>query len=106
MLFLLSSGALAHSQKLKTVPADGAILSEPPEVIEMVFDDPMRITFIRLVNSDGEELPLERETGLDASIDFRAFPDNLPPGQYRFEWRGLASDGHAMQGGFSFELAD
>ncbi len=97
---------VAHSKKEGTTPEDGARLSETPEMIHMVFDDPMRITFVRLVNAVGTEMPMERDTGLEPSLEFHAEPEPLQPGSYTVEWRGLAADGHAMQGSFSFELTD
>lgn len=102
----LSGGAFAHSEREGTTPADGAQLIETPEMIHMEFDEPMRITVVRLVNTDGDEVPIERGTGLEPSLEFHAEPEPLSPGSYTVEWRGLASDGHAMQGSFSFELVD
>ena len=106
LMVSLSAAALAHSQKEGTTPTDGAQLTETPETIRMVFDDPMRITMVRLVNAEGSEMPITRETGLEPSLEFHAAPEPLAPGRYTLEWRGLASDGHAMQGSFSFELTD
>jgi methionine-rich copper-binding protein CopC len=97
---------MAHSEKEGTTPVDGAQLTETPDMIHMVFDDPMRITMVRLLKADGTEIPMERDTGLEPSLEFHAEPAPLAPGSYTVEWRGLASDGHAMQGSFSFELAD
>ena len=101
---LLCGAAFAHSKKESTTPVDGAQLTETPDMIHMVFDDPMRITMVRLVNADGTEMPMVRETGLETTLEFHAEPEPLAPGGYTVEWRGLASDGHAMQGSFSFEL--
>lgn len=103
---LLSGAAFAHSDKEGTTPVDGAQLTETPEMIHMVFDNPMRITVVRLVDANGAEMPMERGTGLEPSLEFHAEPEPLSPGRYTVEWRGLASDGHAMQGSFSFELSD
>lgn len=103
---LLSGAAFAHSDKEGTTPFDGAQLTETPEMIHMVFDDPMRITMVRLVDANGTEMPMERGAGLEPALEFHAEPAPLSPGNYTVEWRGLASDGHAMQGSFSFELAD
>lgn len=105
-LSLLSSPAIAHSEKQGTTPADGAQLTETPEMIHMIFDDPMRITMVKLVDAGGAEMPMERETGLEPTLEFHAEPQPLTPGVYTVEWRGLAADGHAMQGSFSFELTD
>ena len=105
-LAVLGGDASAHSKKEGTTPADGAMLSEPPERIGMVFDDPMRITMVRLRDADGTEIPMARGTGLEPALEFHAAPDPMQPGRYTVEWRGLASDGHAMQGSFSFEVTD
>lgn len=102
----IGGAAFAHSEKEGTTPADGAELTETPEMIHMVFDDPMRVTMARLLNADGAEMPMERGTGLDPSLEFHAEPEPLAPGRYTMEWRGLASDGHPMQGSFSFQITD
>ena len=75
-------------------------------MIHMVFDEPMRLTIVRLLNADGIEMPMDRETKLERAKEFHAEPEPLPAGQYRVEWRGLAADGHAMQGSFSFKITD
>lgn len=103
---LLSGAALAHAKKSGTTPMDGAQLSETPEMIHMVFDGPMRITMVRLTDADGAEFPVARGTGMEPSLEFHAEPEPLAPGRYTVEWRGLAADGHAMQGSFSFDLID
>ena len=103
---LAATPLLAHSEKQGTTPEDGAQLAETPEMIHMVFADPMRVTMVRLLNADGADMPMERGTGLEPSLEFHAVPEALIPGSYTVEWRGLASDGHAMQGSFSFEIAD
>lgn len=101
----MASAALAHSKAEDTTPANEAIV-ETVEVIEMRFDDPMRVTAIALTGPDGE-LEITRETGLDPVTEFRAMPpEELPAGAYRVDWRGLSSDGHPMQGSFDFTVAD
>lgn len=102
----VSGAAFAHSKKEATTPADGAQLTETPEMLHMVFDDPMRITMVRLINADGAEMPITRETGLEPTLEFHAEPEPLSEGNYTVEWRGLAADGHAMQGSFSFVVSD
>ena len=97
--------AFAHSKSEATTPADGATVTEVPE-LSMRFDNPMRIISVTLTSSDGD-LEIERETGMDPVNEFRAMPlEQLAPGSYRFDWRGMASDGHPMQGSFSFTVAE
>ena len=97
--------AFAHSKSEATTPANGATVTEVPELI-MRFDDPMRIISVTLTSQDGD-VEIERETGMDPATEFRALPfEELPAGSYRFDWRGMASDGHPMQGSFSFTVTE
>lgn len=97
--------AVAHSKKEATIPADGAVLSVAPSEIGISFDAPMRITLTTLKTLNGKEIPLARNDGMQPVTEFRATPESLAPGEYEVEWRGLAEDGHAMQGSFRFEIA-
>ncbi|MEL7181579.1 MAG: copper resistance CopC family protein [Pseudomonadota bacterium] len=97
--------AAAHSKSEATTPGDGATVSEVPE-LSMRFDDPMRIIAVTLT-SEGSDIAIERETGMDPAKEFRAMPSEaLAPGDYLLEWRGMASDGHPMQGSFSFTVIE
>jgi len=97
--------ALAHSKSEATTPADGATVREVSE-LSMRFDDPMRIISVTLTSPEGD-IEIERETGMDPATEFRALPmEELTPGSYRFDWRGMASDGHPMQGSFSFTVTE
>lgn len=105
MLALTPTLVSAHSEKQGTTPADGATVTEVPE-LSMRFDDPMRIITVTLTSPDGT-IDIERETGMDQGLEFRAAPTiPLAPGDYTFDWRGMASDGHPMQGSFSFTVTD
>ena len=100
----LATNALAHAKAENTSPANEATV-KTVDVIEMRFDDPMRVTAITLTGPDGE-VAIERETGMEAVTEFRALPQaDLTEGEYTVDWRGLAADGHPMQGTFRFTVA-
>lgn len=97
----------AHSKKQATVPADGAVLAVSPETIAMTFDMPLRVTLIALRDQSGADHPLTRTDNMQPVSDFAATPPaTLSAGKYTVEWRGLATDGHPMQGQFSFDIAE
>lgn len=98
--------AQAHSKKEATEPADGAILEMSPSAISMRFDMPMRVTLISLTDQDGAAHDVVRRDNMQPVSEFSAAPPALPAGQYKVEWRGLAADGHPMQGTFSFEISN
>lgn len=97
--------AQAHSKQEATQPANGAVLSAAPEVIVMTFDMPMRVTLFTLTDQDGAKHDINRSDNMQPVLEFAAEPGPLPAGQYTVEWRGLAADGHPMQGTFGFEVA-
>ena len=105
-MVLAQSAVLAHSKNQTTTPVDGAVLEATPEVIGLTFSRPMRITFIRLTDTDGVDHILTRTDDMALVVEFFATPDDLPPGNYVIQWRGLSEDGHPTQGGFSFAIAE
>ncbi|MDF9303069.1 copper resistance protein CopC [Tritonibacter mobilis] len=103
-LACISSGAFAHSRVDTTTPADGDVMSEVPAQISFDFADDIRLTRVEMTHAEHPSVQLD--LGDHKSFD-RAF--NLPlndmgAGTYQIEWRGLSIDGHAMQGGFTFEV--
>ncbi len=99
----IATSVWAHSKSEKTEPVDGSTVASV-ETIAIGFDKPMRVTAIKLT-LDGAEAGIERETGLEPVKRFLARPaDDLGPGTYKVEWRGLSADGHPMNGSFSFTV--
>ena len=103
-LCLLAAVASAHSRMDATLPQDGDVLAEVPAHVTLDYAQPIRLTKVELSHMGSD--PLELELGDQKSFATRfVLPlTGLGPGTYRIEWRGLASDGHVMQGGFSFEV--
>ena len=101
----LTAPALAHSKGEKTIPADGTTVEVVEEVV-LRFDKPMRVTQVALSGEAGD-IDLTSEMGTDAVTEYVATPeDAVAPGAYELEWRGLSADGHPMQGGFTFTVAE
>lgn len=105
-LGLASQAAFAHSSKKGSQPTDGAVLAISPDMIGMTFDMPMRVTLVSLTDQDGTDYDLIRTDNMQPVKAFDATPPTLPKGTYRVDWRGLAEDGHPMQGAFSFEVTE
>jgi len=105
-LMLAAGPAAAHSKEQATVPADGAVLAISPETITMNFDMPLRVTLIALRDDAGADHVLKRTDNMQPVSDFSATPPALGAGKYTVEWRGLAADGHPMQGQFSFDITE
>ena len=102
---LVATGAHAHSKDKGSTPADGAVLTAPPETVVLAFDAPMRITLLTLTSDDGRTVTLGRTDAMAPVTELVATPEEpLTPGTWTVDWRGLASDGHPMAGGFTFSV--
>lgn len=102
MVVLAWSGAAAHSRLGTSVPADGAVLAQMPAEIVLTFSKRLRLTRVRMVRDGGGAVALEAAKAFGTRF---AIPvHGAGPGSYRIEWRGLAADGHAMRGAFSFRV--
>ncbi|MEZ5741342.1 MAG: copper resistance protein CopC [Burkholderiaceae bacterium] len=97
-LVLGATSASAHSKKVATLPANGAVLTASPDRIVMDFDVPVRMTLVSLTDQNGTEHVLKRNDEMRPVSQFSAGTTALPAGKYKVEWRGLAADGHPMQG--------
>ena len=105
VILMLPTIVLGHSKAEQTTPGNNTTV-QAVEAIEIRFDEPMRVTAILLTGPDGE-VDIDRETGLEPVTEFRATPSGaMGAGVYQVDWRGLAVDGHPMQGSFSFTVAE
>ena len=104
MLWVMVCGAFAHSQVDSSVPANGAVLSEAPAEISFNFTKAIRLTRVELIYAENTavKLDLDRQKSFERSFSLPL--DGMGSGTYRIEWRGLAKDGHAMQGELTFTV--
>ncbi|MBM7069913.1 copper resistance CopC family protein [Actibacterium sp. 188UL27-1] len=102
-LIAVAGWAFAHSSIETSTPADGAVVAVVPAEIALRFDDEIRLTSVRVERGD-QTIALDL-SAIDGFSTEYALPFNdMGAGAYRIEWRGLAVDGHAMQGTFSFDV--
>ena len=96
--------ARAHSELRRSVPAQGAVLAEPPAAIELIFNERVQLTALRLRRGDGGEIALpDRRTIREAQQESVRLPP-LGPGEYRVEWRAISADGHPVGGVIGFRV--
>jgi copper resistance protein C len=102
---LLTVGLSAHLRVLKTLPADGSKVTEPPARVQVWFDqEPSpRLSRLEMQGPGGEVTLGTTEVGDDRSIS-AAVTGALPPGSYEVTWRTAGDDGHVQRGTFGFVL--
>lgn len=104
-LLAVSSEASAHTKAPKIVPADGSVLSAPPESLAFSFPEAVRLTAVRLYDSADSEIGLPGERDMSAAKERLILLPPLAAGAYRVEWRALSADGHPVSGAFSFTVS-
>ncbi|MCE9663295.1 copper resistance protein CopC [Halomonas sp. M5N1S17] len=103
----LSSQALwAHAHVIDKQPADGALLEQAPEQLELQFDAPIRITQFDVNGPQGQVALSESPTGPLAEQHAAVPAAALDAGDYQVVWRGIAEDGHAMSGEYRFTIQE
>jgi len=100
----IADAALAHTELAATVPADGAMIADAPENVQLTFSEPVRLTALS-IQKDGERKqslgPLPSETIKEFSA---ALPAMIEDGHYVVTWRALSDDTHVMNGEFMFAV--
>ncbi|MFJ3402964.1 copper resistance protein CopC [Promicromonospora sp. NPDC090134] len=104
-LLLVAGPASAHDQLLSSDPKDGATLDEQPTSIALTFSSAPLDTGIEvaLVGPDGTSAK-----GTDITVDDEVvtaqLPEDLAPGEYDVAWHVVSSDGHPIDGEFTYAV--
>lgn len=103
ILALAATAALAHARLATTAPADGTVLAAMPGEIVLTFSRQLRLTRVRM-SRGGEAVDLDLAGHGGFAKRFAIPVAAAGAGAWRVEWRGLAADGHAMRGAFTFRV--
>ena len=97
------SAAAAHATLVKTVPANGAVVDRAPKVVQVLFDDTVRVASgnAAVENTTNASVLGGKTTahGRTLSIPLRA---GLRDGDYSVRWSIVSDDGHREQGVIAF----
>jgi methionine-rich copper-binding protein CopC len=106
-LFLLCGPALAHARLMETYPTDGGTLAEPPEQVQLLFNEPVEAEFkpIEVYDQGGDRVDEDdaRVSPKDAKL-LVADLAGLPEGSYTVEWRVTSADAHPISGAYGFAV--
>lgn len=93
----------AHASLISSEPAQGAVLSTPPTLVQLHFDEPVAPLLLKLVHPDGDltELPLPEAHGETLHI---ALPTVAVNGRYALSWRVVSADGHPIGATLAFAV--
>jgi copper transport protein len=102
-----ASPAAAHAELLRTDPADGARLEQPPTEVSLVFSEPVSADLggLQVVDADGTRADegAVQVAGPEVTVGVR---DDLPDGSYVVSYRVISADSHPIRGAFIFSVGD
>ncbi len=105
------AGEIPHPELRLAVPAPDAVTRGPVEVIELTFSEAVDqvLSRILLYTAEGEAISAGETRWITPDARDRIsleLDEPLPTGMYRVEWRTAASDGHIIQGTYSFAVVE
>ncbi len=99
--------ALAHAKMTSSVPKDGATVAAGLSEIELAFSHPMRLTLIKIMRGlEKADVPAKGELPKAFATSAKVTVEPLPAGSYELSWTAVSDDGHIMNGGFKFAVAE
>ena len=102
----MAGPALAHTDLIKSSPAEGASVA-PPKTIILTFSEKVVSAFsgYDLALADGKKVPVAAATSADGKIVTLSPRESLMAGGYKLNWHAASSeDGHRTDGVVSFKL--
>lgn len=106
-LALLPAAAGAHALLVRSAPARRAVLTHPPERVELWFNERLEPAYSSVsVVTDGSTR-VDRGDAIVGPDDPRKLSVTLPalaPGAYLVKFRVLSVDGHVVESSFAFTV--
>ena len=108
-LFLVTFGALAapasaHDKLLTSSPADGETLTTAPTQLVLTFNNEIAAIGAEVQIADPGMTVLNETPIVEGATATATLPDDLIAGVYSVTWRVTSSDGHPIEGTFTFTL--
>jgi len=104
LAMLCGTTALAHSALVKSTPAQAAVLTAAPKMLELEFNEPTLLTAVTIDSMDGQSHKVEPlPASAQAKVSLPA--PALGAGRHELRWRGMGTDGHVVSGAVRFSIA-
>src|SRR5262245_46664658 len=96
-----STAAWAHASLVRTEPADGATVADPPAALSLVFNEPVSPLIMRLIGPNGEATTADAKA---ENVTVTVRPGELRRGTHVLSWRVVSADGHPIGGALTFSV--
>ena len=104
---LCDSVAFAHAKLLRTQPENKATLNQPPQKVELWFNEELQPQFdtVTVTDQSGKRVDQNNVTLGEGNKKIEIDLENLTSGTYTVAWKVLSADQHTMKGQFTFTVA-
>ena len=103
-LVLLSNLVSAHSGLENSTPANGAMLNQLPESVELEFSLPVKLVKLKVIEQSGKLVKVTSAPSKEFKSNFSIELPELEAGKYKVIWVTMGKDAHKMKGEFTFLL--
>ncbi|NUO33789.1 MAG: copper resistance protein CopC/CopD [Dermatophilaceae bacterium] len=99
----LATPAWAHAELVSSTPASGTRLEAPPRSVQLTFTESVDLVAggLRLLDGSGRTLATPEPVASGRTVTW-PMPPSLGRGAYVVTWRVVSSDGHPVDGAFTF----
>ena len=98
----LTSAAWAHATLVAAEPADGSVLTQPPKMVQLHFNESVTPAVVGLIDATGKAR--EVATRAVGQSVLMVLPDDLPQGTQIVSYRVVSEDGHPVAGSLVFSI--
>lgn len=102
---LLSGSAIAHSGLQSSIPNNGDVLKETPQVVEFNYSGPVNLMKVEIKGGDGNLIDLDLPSDNQPRKNFTLPLPDLQSSVYQVNWVSAGADGHKIKGKFSFKYS-
>ena len=104
---LCESAVFAHAKLLRTQPENNATLQQPPQDVELWFNEELQPKFntITVTDQNGKRVDKNNVSLAEGNKKLQIDLENLGSGTYTVVWKVLSADQHAMKGQFIFKVS-
>lgn len=105
---LVATAPLPHASLLASEPASGAVLTQAPARIRLLFSEPIESSMsgVSITRFGGTTIAAAVATDPHDVHALLAPVAGLVPGAYVIRWHVLSADGHRVDGTFTFTISD
>src|SRR6478752_2667559 len=98
----VAGAAWAHATLVSSEPADGSVLTLPPKMVQLHFNESVAPAVIGVIDAAGKTRDIAtRAVGQSVLI---VLPDDLPQGTQIVSYRVVSQDGHPVAGSMVFSI--